>query len=180
MKIIKDDKCYIQGADLEFALYNDPSFPINVYYEMSDQSGRISDMSQYRRVKTKSSIEYIKKCDVVYDFDYLNNMSLDELSELKSSLERELRDDYEENNDEPYLDKAASTIKKFKDARRRSYELMQVNEMISFKKGKSRIDYPPVVEKPLDTSECKTMTPEEYMNRMNDKKYMKLIKKQSR
>ena len=178
MKIINETGCYIQGADLENLLYNDVSFPTCIYFEASEGYGKINRLTQYFRIKSEKAIEYLKKSDKVVDFDYLNSMNIDELCELEDSIKREIRDVYDSDDGLTGEDKAAATIGKFKEARKKEYELMQVREMIAFKKGKSKINYPNGVRKPKQAEEDRNvMTIEEYANRMSDKKYLRIFRK---
>ena len=63
MKIIQENECYVQGADLEHLICNDENFPTSIYFEAYENTTKLNKLNDFVKITTAKAIEYLKNSD---------------------------------------------------------------------------------------------------------------------
>lgn len=141
MKIISNNECYIQGYDLEHLIYNDSQFPVEMYMDMSNGKGHLSDLGKFYKVTDKSQIEYLINNGIVADFEELERYNETGLKKLITFFKNELYDEYAKC-DSSVESSASFAIDTFQKRRQIEYMIFQIKEMLKLKNNTSDIEFP--------------------------------------
>ena len=144
MKIISGNDVYIQGNDLERLLQNDKTFPIDMYYSVTKGMGHVNSLTNFIKIEGKHIKEHIKKSKLIPDFKELYTCSIDELESKIKELKREEWDIIYGEDASDKTQTAEERIENYKRRKNIDYLLMQLREVIAYKKGKSMLNYPNV------------------------------------
>lgn len=136
MKVITNNEYYVQKGDLEFLLYNDSNFPINLFSHCMG----FGNNDEFVKIINEDEKTYLEESKI----PSFNKLYMKSMQELEAEIKR-LRHEMEENvksEDVNHTSRADELIKRFKSQRRKAYYLSQYSEMLMYKKGLSTMTYP--------------------------------------
>lgn len=142
MKIISNDEVYIQGNDLERLLQNDKKFPVDMYYAVTKGMSHVKGITSFIKIEGKHIKNHIKNSDLILDFKELYECTIEELEYRIKELKKE---EWDIIYGEDTLDRPQTAEERIENYRRKKnidYLLMQIREIIAYKKGKSMLNYP--------------------------------------
>ncbi len=139
MKIITNGEHYIQKGDLEFLLYNDGNFPMRIF----DSVMGSGNPDTYVKITSEEGKKYIEEVNIP-SFNSLYNKSNSELELAIKRLRKIMDDEMKKQDSSKENLKAEALISRFKSQRRRAYLLSQYQEMLSYRKGVSKVVYPDI------------------------------------
>lgn len=93
MKIINGNVVYAQKNDIVFLTEVDSKIPASVFFKVFSSSiVVINDKNRYDfvRFEEENSVEYLKKTDLILNYDDIKNLSLEEIKNICSNLSNEL------------------------------------------------------------------------------------------
>ena len=89
MKIINKNCCYVQLGDILYLRRNDSKFPEDLYYYVLNNYAIRTPLNKYNELKDKKYYHYILESNMIFDYDFLNSKTVDELNELCDEVIRQ-------------------------------------------------------------------------------------------
>ena len=142
MKIISNDDVYIQGCDLEQLLKNDGAFSLDMYYASTNGMPHVRSLTKFIKIEGEKAKKLIKRSTIIPDFGDLYTYTIEELEQIIERLKKEEWDIICSDDTLGRHQTAEERIESYKRKKNVEYLLMQVREMVAYKKGKSMLDYP--------------------------------------
>lgn len=142
MKIISNDEVYIQGCDLERLLQNDRTFPLDMYYGITKGMSHVKSLTKFIKIEGEYIKEHIKNSVLIPDFKELYICSIDELESKIKELKKEEWDIIYGEDNMQIPQTAEERIENYRRKKNIDYLLLQIREIIAYKKGKSMLRYP--------------------------------------
>lgn len=154
MKIIKDDKVYVQNIDLTFLLDAVSCFNISVpndvmskiYVPMFICDG--SNQYEFKMFEGKDSVEFFKKLDYIVDYDELKNLSDDEIMSYGEKVCEERNSKAHKYNNLPQRENDEVFRKLHTEIILLEHKLSSVRDMLWFKEGHIKMTLPEGIEYP--------------------------------
>ncbi len=91
MKVINEYGCYIEVKDILYLYKIDSCFPNDLLNYIIRLYGNNIDGNAYIRINVPKYIDYIKNNKLLFDYDFLNSKTYEELNELIDEI---IRDSY--------------------------------------------------------------------------------------
>lgn len=142
MKIISNDDVYIQGCDLEQLLKNDGAFSLDMYYAYTNGMPHVRSLTKFIKIEGEKAKKLIKRSTIIPDFGDLYTYTIEELEQIIERLKKEEWDIICSDDTLGRHQTAEERIEGYKRKKNVEYLLMQVREMVAYKKGKSMLNYP--------------------------------------
>lgn len=142
MKIISNDDVYIQGNDLEQLLQNDKTFPLDMYYAATKGMPHVKSLTKFIKIEGKYAKKLIRKSTIIPDFAELYTCTIEELEQMIEKLKKEEWDMICSDDTLGRPQTAEERIESYKRKKKIDYLLVQIREMVAYKRGKSMLDYP--------------------------------------
>lgn len=142
MKIINNNDCYVQGEDIEYIANHIPGVDNGIKMELQKI---VCKPQEFIKIDNPKVAEYIKNTPLIPLFELLYILPFDTLERLLLELKIELQDiDLEEAVYSSKSDRIVYREKRNNRRKNKQYLINQLIEMIEYKKGKSKVEYPNV------------------------------------
>lgn len=89
MKVINEYGCYIEIKDILYLYKIDSCFPNDLLNHIIKLYGSNIDMNTYIRIDAPKYIKYIKNNRLLFDYNFLNSKTYEELDELIDEIIRD-------------------------------------------------------------------------------------------
>lgn len=89
MKVINEYGCYIEIKDILYLYKIDSCFPNDLLNHIIKLYGSNIDMNTYIRIDVPKYIKYIKNNRLLFDYNFLNSKTYEELDELIDEIIRD-------------------------------------------------------------------------------------------
>ncbi len=89
MKVINEYGCYIEIKDILYLYKVDSCFPNDLLNHVIKLYGNNIDMNTYIRIDVPKYIKYIKNNRLLFDYNFLNSKTNEELDELIDEIIRD-------------------------------------------------------------------------------------------
>ncbi len=89
MKVINEYGCYIEIKDILYLYKVDSCFPNDLLNHVIKLYGNNIDMNTYIRIDVPKYIKYIKNNKLLFDYNFLNSKTNEELDELIDEIIRD-------------------------------------------------------------------------------------------
>ena len=142
MKIISNNDVYIQGSDLEQILQNDKTFPLDMYYAIAKGMPHVKSLTKFIKIEGEKEKDFLKRNTIIPDFGDLYTCTIEELEEMIKRLKKEEWDIICSDDTLGRDQTAEERIESYKRKKKIDYLLVQIREMVAYKRGKSMLDYP--------------------------------------
>lgn len=169
MKILCEDKVYVQKDDIYFLINSDIPIPVSIYSKLFDNELVVFDKkikNKFIEFNNNGEIEFFKDLKWLLDYNELKDLTIPELAKKAEEVVKK-------HNKLAKRYNAMSVNKKMRnsDILRRidllDYKIEEYKTLILFKDNKIKLELPDDVE-----------YPKEYKNKFNTKKLLKsLLKK---
>ena len=136
MRLKTNNEYYVQKGDLEFLLYNDPNFPMNLFSHVMG----LGSNEDFVRITSLEEIEYLEHSGIP-SFNNLYSKSDYELETEIKKIRKEMEDNIR-REDTNRNTNASELIRRFKSQRKKAYYLSQYNEVLMYKRRISTMKYP--------------------------------------
>lgn len=142
MKIINNNDCYVQREDIEYIANHVPEVDNGIKMELQTI---ICKPHEFIKIENPKVAEFIKSTPLIPLFELLYILPYDALERLLLELKIELQDiDLEEAIYSSESDRIVYREERNNRRKNKQYLINQLTEMIEYKKGKSKVDYPNV------------------------------------
>ena len=131
MKIISNKECYVQRDDIEYLIENDRNIPSELFFELSMS---IINDNDFVKIQNPIALQYILQSNIP-SFEELNALDKSKLDEMLFKLKMCIFDCCDESEEEN-LDEI------IRERRNLEYIIKQLKEIIAYKKGTSKLNYP--------------------------------------
>ena len=142
MKIISNNDVYIQGSDLEQILQNDKTFPLDMYYAIAKGMPHVKSLTKFIKIEGEKEKDFLKRNTIIPDFGDLYTCTIEELEEMIKRLKKEEWDIICSDDTLGRDQTAEERIESYKRKKKIDYLLVQIREMVAYKRRKSMLDYP--------------------------------------
>lgn len=155
MKIITNEKVYVQRNDISTLLHFSNTLPNEVVNEVFSDVFicTLNNRHEFMEFSNPNTIEYFKKLDYILDYDEVKDLSVEDLNKLYLSVDKEISNlliEFENLSTEEQEKKYAYYVNIIN---LKNYKLSSINDYTLYKKGKLKIKMPAATKMSISKEE---------------------------
>ena len=157
MKILKDNKMYVQKNDMAYLNSSGLNIPASIFMKVFGRGITIIDNSnryEFIEFSKPEDIEFFKGIDWIVDYDEVKGLTEEQLIELGQSVSDEKKQKIDQYNKMPEEKKKEAYERTIMDLELMDYKMHTISDIIMLKRGHLSFRFPKGVEPiPATTSE---------------------------
>ena len=164
MKILKDNKIYVQKNDMAYLNSSGLDIPASIYMKVYGKGITIIDNSnryEFIEFTDPKEIEFFQGLDWIVDYDKVKDLTEEELLQLGQSVAAEKNRKADEFNVKPKRYRAENIGRVMAEQELYDFKMFSIRDMIMFKRGELDFPLPKGVQRPTVVIDAEVVTEEQ-------------------